>query len=359
MLRTSTAPPPATAPAAAVVRRRRRRRGAMVVTGCAVTLVAVSLTAVASGPVTVGWVDVIGALGRAGAGVSHGALVWDIRAPRVVVAALVGAGLAVVGAVMQAVFRNPLADPGITGVSSGAAVGAVTVLVTGTTIFGAMSLPLGAFRRAAVATAVLLAAARIRRDGSPLTLVLVGITIGSFGSALTAAIVANAPEDSTVRSVMFWINGDLTARTWQDVFLCAGPILLGTAVLLGRHRGLDALLLGDATAVSMGIHIVRQRLLLLLVSALVTGAAVAVTGVIGFVGLVVPLAVRLVLGPRHALLLPVSLLTGAVLVVAADLAARVLIAPVILQTGTVITLIGSPIFGYLVLSGRGGSEHRS
>lgn len=341
----------------ATAERQGRMTDAVVVVGCGALLVLVSLVAVSSGPVTVPWSDVILALTGGDTEGAHGALVRDIRAPRVLVAALVGAGLAVVGAVMQAVFRNPLADPGITGVSSGAAVGAVTVLVSGTSILGAMTLPLGAFLGAALATAVLLAAARLRRDGSPLTLVLVGITIGSFGSALTSAIVANAPEDSAVRSVVFWINGDLTSRTWDDVLLSVGPIVMGTLVLLGRHRVLDAALLGDATATSVGIDINRQRTLLLLVSALVTGAAVAVTGVIGFVGLVVPHAVRLVLGPRHSLLLPVSLFIGAAFVVAADLAARMILAPVVLQTGTVIALIGSPVFGYLVLSGRGERAH--
>lgn len=319
-------------------------------------LVLAFLAAVSLGPVAVPWSDVLGAIAtRGGVGIPHAALVWDVRVPRVLVAALVGAALAVVGAVMQAVFRNPLADPGITGVSSGAAVGAVAVLVTGAATFGTATLPLGAFSGAAVTVGVLLVVARARRDASPVTLVLIGITVGAFCSALTAVLVANAPEDSAVRSVMFWVNGDLTARVWNDVYLCVVPIVAGTALLVSRHRVLDALLLGERTATSVGIDVRRQQLVLLLTGALVTGAAVAVSGVIGFVGLVVPHAVRLLVGPRHAVLLPVSLLVGASFLVLADLGARMVFNPVVLQTGTVAALIGSPIFGYLVL--RRGSDH--
>ncbi|MFD6895080.1 FecCD family ABC transporter permease [Rhodococcus sp. NPDC060086] len=335
----------------------RRRTRSATIGAPALVLITVMIAAISLGPVTVPWDHVLKAF--IDNDIPYASLVRDVRAPRVLVAALVGAALAVVGAVMQAVFRNPLADPGITGVASGAAVGAVAVLVTGTSILGAATLPIGAFTGAAITTLVLLIVARVRRDTSPVTFVLVGVTIGSFCSALTAALVANAPEDSAVRSVMFWINGDLTARTWNDVALCAGPILLGTAVLLSRHRTLDTLLLGEGTATSMGIDVRRQQLVLLLTGAAVTGAAVAVAGVIGFVGLVVPHAVRLLLGSRHALLLPASMFTGAAFLVLADLGARLLFDPVILQTGTVAALIGSPVFGYLVLRNSGSHGGRS
>ncbi|WP_242676562.1 iron ABC transporter permease [Rhodococcus sp. ABRD24] len=336
------------------VARRRLPPAALAVPAAGLVLAA--LAAVSLGPVSVPWPDVLDAIAtRGGAGVPHAALVWDVRVPRVLVAAMVGAALAVAGAVMQAVFRNPLADPGITGVSSGAAVGAVAVLVTGTSVFGSATLPLGAFLGAAVTMIALLVVTRLRRDASPMTLVLVGITLGSFCSALTAVLVANASEDSAVRSVVFWVNGDLTARVWGDVYLCTVPILVGTAILLSRHRVLDAMLLGERTATSLGVDVRRQQLLLLLAGALVTGAAVAVTGVIGFVGLVIPHAVRLIAGPRHAMLLPAAMLSGAAFLVLADLGARLMFDPVVLQTGTVAALVGSPVFGYLVL--RRGSGH--
>ncbi|MGP3708987.1 FecCD family ABC transporter permease [Gordonia paraffinivorans] len=235
-----------------------------------------------------------------------------------------------------------------------AAVGAVAVLVSGTTVLGSASVPLGAFAGAAVAALSLLLVARMRADASPVTFVLVGITVGSFCSAVTAALVANAPTDSAVRSVMFWVNGDLTSRTWTDVWLSLPPILLGAAVLVSRHRVLDALLLGEPTATSMGVDVRREQLVLLLAGALVTGAAVAVTGVIAFVGLVVPHAVRLVLGTRHRILLPASMLSGAIFLILTDLAARMLFDPVVLQTGTVAALVGSPVFAWLVL--RSGSH---
>ncbi|MDH6677463.1 iron complex transport system permease protein [Rhodococcus sp. LBL1] len=318
------------------------------------------LAAVSLGPVSIPLPDVMASLLAAGkADVPYASLVWDVRVPRVLVAALTGAALAVVGCVMQAVFRNHLADPGITGVSAGAAVGAVTVLVTGSTVLGAATLPLGAFAGAAVTTTLLLVIARLRRDTSPVTLVLVGITLGSFCSAVTAVLVANAPHDSAVRSVMFWVNGDLTARVWGDVYLCVIPIAVGSVVLLARHRTLDALLLGERTATSLGVDVHREQLLLLLTGALVTGAAVAVAGVVGFVGLVVPHAVRLLTGPRHSVLLPGSMLAGAAFLVLADLVARSVFNPIVLQTGTVAALVGSPVFGYLVLRRRHGSESQA
>ncbi|WP_255218664.1 FecCD family ABC transporter permease [Gordonia paraffinivorans] len=332
------------------VRPRRFAWWPMAATG--VLLVAVMIAGVSIGPVTLGWWEVLHALVDADSPDSP--LVRDVRAPRVVVAGVVGAALAGVGAVMQAVFRNPLADPGITGVASGAAVGAVVVLVSGTTVLGSASVPLGAFAGAAVAALSLLLVARMRADASPVAFVLVGITVGSFCSAVTAALVANAPTDSAVRSVMFWVNGDLTSRTWTDVWLSLPPILLGAAVLVSRHRVLDALLLGEPTATSMGVDVRREQLVLLLAGALVTGAAVAVTGVIAFVGLVVPHAVRLVLGTRHRILLPASMLSGAIFLILTDLAARMLFDPVVLQTGTVAALVGSPVFAWLVL--RSGSH---
>lgn len=349
---TVTADPPRTTPTETPAPPR-RLTPALALGAPALILLVVAIAAISLGPVTVPWGQVLQAFTDSDA--PYAALVRDVRTPRVLVAALVGAALAVTGAVLQAVFRNPLADPGITGVASGAAVGAVTVLVTGVSILGAATLPVGAFAGAAVTTLVLLAVARLRQDTSLVTFVLVGITLGSFCSALTAALTANAPEDSAVRSVMFWINGDLTARTWSDVALCTAPILLGVAVLLSRHHVLDVLLLGEQTATSMGVDVRRQQLVLLLTCALVTGAAVAVSGVIAFVGLVVPHAVRLLIGPRHVLLLPASVCTGAAFLILADLGARLLFDPVVLQTGTVAALVGSPLFGYLVLR-RSGAQ---
>lgn len=316
----------------------------------AVLLVASAAAAISLGPVEVplsSVVDIV--LHRGGSTGQHAAVVWDVRAPRVVVGALVGGGLSAVGVVMQAVFRNPLADPGITGVSSGGAVGAVAVLVTGTSVLGSATLPIGAFLGAAITVVILLGISASGRDAFPLTLVLVGIALGAFCSAIVSVLVANAPEDSTVRSVVFWINGDLTARVWADVALCAGPILVGIAYVLLRRRVLDALLLGESTATSIGVDVRRERVLFLLFGALITGAAVAVSGVIAFVGLVVPHALRLIVGTRHDLLLPASIFCGAAFLVLADLGARTVFHPVVLQTGTLAALVGAPVFGYLIL----------
>ena len=316
----------------------------------AALLVVAAAAAMSLGPVQVPLSSVFDIVVHRGESTDpYTAVVWDVRAPRVAVGALVGAGLSAVGVVMQAVFRNPLADPGITGVSSGGAVGAVAVLVTGTGVLGSATLPVGAFLGAAVTVVILLGISASGRDSFPLTLVLVGIALGAFCSAIVSVLVANAPEDSTVRSVVFWINGDLTARVWDDVALCAVPILVGIVYVLLRRRVLDALLLGEPTAKSIGVDVRREQVLFLLVGALVTGAAVAVSGVIAFVGLVVPHALRLIVGTRHDLLLPASIFCGAAFLVLADLGARTVFHPVVLQTGTLAALVGAPVFGYLIL----------
>lgn len=277
------------------------------------------------------------------------AVVWSIRVPRIIVAMLVGAALATVGAVMQAILRNPLAEPGITGVSAGAAVGAVagiTLGLGGSSIWG---IPLFAFAGAAVVALILQAVLQARRDIGAATIILVGVSISALAGALIHLLVANAHDDSLVRSALFWLAGDLELRTWDHVLLALGPILVGIAYLLSRARALDALSLGEQVAATSGVNVSRERILLLLVASLVTGAAVAVSGVISFVGLVVPHAVRLLVGASHARLLPLSALGGALFLVIADTVARAAFGPVVVQTGVVAALVGAPIFLVLLL----------
>ena len=280
------------------------------------------------------------------------AVVWSIRLPRIFVAMLVGAALATVGAVMQAILRNPLAEPGITGVSAGAAVGAVAAITLGLAGGSAWGIPLAAFAGAAVVALVLQAVLRTRKDLGSATIILVGVSISALAGALINLLVANAHDDALVRSALFWLAGDLELRGWQHVALSAGPILLGLAYLLSRSRALDALALGEQVAATSGVHVNRERVLLLLVASLVTGAAVAVSGIISFVGLVVPHAVRLVVGASHAKLVPISALGGALFLVLADTVARTVFGPVIVQTGVVSALVGAPIFLFLLLRKR-------
>ena len=289
---------------------------------------------------------------QADASATAGAVIWSIRLPRILVAMLVGAALATVGAVMQAILRNPLAEPGITGVSAGAAVGAVAGITLGLAGSSQWGIPLAAFAGAATVALVLQAVLRSRKDLGSATIILVGVSISALAGALINLLVANARDDALVRSALFWLAGDLELRSWEHVALAAGPILLGLAYLLSRARSLDALALGEQVAATSGVHVNRERILLLLVASLVTGAAVAVSGIISFVGLVVPHAVRLLVGASHGRLLPISALGGALFLVLADTIARTAFGPVIVQTGVVSALVGAPIFLFLLLRRR-------
>lgn len=276
-------------------------------------------------------------------------VIWSIRLPRIAVAALVGAALAVVGTVMQAILRNPLAEPGITGVSAGAAVGAVAGITLGFSGTSQWGIPLAAFAGAATVALILLGVLRSRRDLGPGTIILVGVSISALAGALINVLIANAKDDSLVRSAMFWLAGDLELRGWDHVAMAVGPILIGLAYLATRVRALDALALGEQIAATSGVNVTRERTVLLLVAALVTGAAVAVSGIISFVGLVVPHFLRLLVGASHARLLPLAALGGALFLIVADTIARTAFGAVVVQTGVVAALVGAPVFLALLL----------
>lgn len=307
------------------------------------------VAAVAIGPIVVPPQEVITALLPFGAdaGTPH-LVVTAIRVPRALVAALVGAALAVAGATMQAIFRNPLADPGVTGVSAGAAAGAVLGIVAGANNLGMWTVPAAAFIGALGAAVIVQIAATVR-GGGPATIILVGVAISAFLGALISAAIANSPQDSDLRSVMFWLNGDLVGRSWDHVIVAVGPITVGIALIMLLSRDLNVLTLGEATARTSGIDTTRLCGILLVLAALITASAVAVSGSIGFIGLVVPHMIRLVLGADHRILIPASALLGAAGVLMADLVARMLFDPVVLQTGTVIAFLGSPVFLYLLM----------
>ena len=314
-----------------------------------------AIAAMCIGPVGMPVGDALGALGRfvtGEASSAQDALITHIRLPRILLSILVGGSLAVAGAAMQAVFRNPLAEPGITGVSSGAAVVAVTLIVTGTVSATSWLLPVGAFCGSLVATAIVQSVGFGRAGTSTASLLLVGMALNSFLGAITSALIANAPNSDDARSAMFWLNGDLTGRTLEDVGMVVVPLLMGVMGVLFFARELNMLLLGDATAQSAGVNVRLVSNLVLGCAALTTAAGVAATGVISFVGLVVPHLVRLIFGSNHRFLLPASFLLGALFLTVADTAARMLFTPIVLQTGTITALVGVPFLLFLVLRKR-------
>ena len=281
-------------------------------------------------------------------------VIWQVRLPRVLTGAMVGAALAVSGAVLQGLFRNPLASPSVLGVASGASLGAVLAIFFGLAATQIWALPLFAFI-GALLTLFAVYGIATRGGHTPVaTLLLAGIAAGAFNVAMSSFVLAVALENWEVgKSIVYWTMGGLEGRTWDHVLLIAPFLALGLAVAMAYPRDLDALLLGETQAASVGVDVARTRLVLLLVTALLTAAAVAVAGGIGFIGLVVPHIVRLLTGPHHRLLLPLSALTGALVLVAADLALRMLFKANDIPLGVITAALGAPFFLFLLLRQRG------
>ena len=276
-------------------------------------------------------------------------IVWSLRAPRVVVAAMVGGCLALAGAQMQGLFRNPLASPGIVGTSTGAAVGAVFALTFGLASSFLLAVPLFAVGGALLS---LLVVTRIAtRDGyTPVTtLLLAGVALNALLAAVNSWLIARSWEQyEAARQIAYWMMGGVTDRGWNHVGMLLPGMVVGCAVAAWFARDLDLLLEGEEVAASLGVDIERAKRAVLWSAAILTGSAVAVSGVVGFVGLVVPHLVRLLLGPVHRRLLPAAFLTGAWFVVGADLLARTLAAPKEVHLGVVTAFVGAPFFLYLL-----------
>jgi iron complex transport system permease protein len=270
-----------------------------------------------------------------------------IRVPRVLLAALVGAGLAVSGATLQGVFRNPLADPGLIGVSGGAALGAVAAIVAGWRPFGLATLPLAAFLGGLVTTLLVYRLARYGGRTEVTTLLLVGVAVNALVGAATGFLTFLA-TDPQLRSIVFWLMGGMGAATWPALAAAAPFLLLGILLLPRLGRPLNLLALGEAEAGHLGVDTERLRLVAIGLAALATGAGVAVAGIIGFVGLITPHLLRLAVGPDHRLLLPASALGGATLLVLADLVARTVLRPAEVPLGIVTAAAGAPVFLYLI-----------
>lgn len=294
------------------------------------------------------WTVVLHHLGAvADSPVSHlrDAIVWELRLPRVLAALGIGAGLAVAGTVMQVLTRNPLADPYLLGLSSGAALGAVILLLAG----AALLMPLGAFVGSLGALGLALLIARLLGGATPSRAILAGICIAALASAMTSLFIFWSATGDSYREILSWLMGSLSGTTWMDAVLVLVGLLACGPVILFYGRGLDAFAFGDVTAASLGIDVARLRWVLLAATALLTGIMVAIGGAIGFVGLVVPHAVRLAVGSRHRVLLPMSMLVGAIFMLWTDTAARSLFDPRELPVGIVTALIGAPAFLLILL----------
>ena len=276
-------------------------------------------------------------------------VVEQIRLPRIVVGALVGMALGVAGAAMQALFRNPLADPGTIGVASGGAAAAVVAIATGASTLFFLALPLfalaGAIGTAFLVYAIAIASGRF----SIATLILAGVAVSAFMGAVISLVIIAVPEQGTLRGILFWLAGGLDSRSWDHVWLSGPLILIGGGVIIAFARDLNLLMMGDDDAGSMGVHVRVMRPVLLTAAALVTGVAVAVSGMIAFVGLIVPHMLRLIFGPDNRVLVPLSALGGAVFVVLADEIARTVISPAELRVGIITSFIGAPFFLFLLL----------
>ena len=279
----------------------------------------------------------------------------DIRLPRLLLGMFVGASLAVAGAMMQGMFRNPLADPGLIGVSSGAALAAVATIALGNGLaapwirtFGAYALPFSAFIGGFATTMILIAA--INRQGtlSLAALLLAGIALAAFNTALIG-LIAFASNDRELRDLTLWMLGSLSGASWAKV-LAISPFALFVGIVLPRlTRGLNGLLLGEAEAFHLGINVERTKRIVVVATSAAVGAAVAVSGLLGCVGIVVPHIVRLLAGPDHRVVLPASALLGATLLLCADICARMLVAPAELPLGVVTAIIGAPIFLHMIV----------
>lgn len=286
-------------------------------------------------------------------------IIYEIRLPRMVLGILIGAALAVSGAVMQGLFRNPLADPGIVGVSAGAGLGAITMIVLGGTVLrpatgflGIYALPLAAFCGGLVTTWLLYRVATRRGQTSIATMLLAGIALGALAGALSGILVYVA-DDRELRDLTFWGLGSLAGTTWTKIFAAGPIILLALCATPFMARGLNAMALGEASAAHLGVPVQRFKNVAIIAVAAATGAAVAVSGGIGFIGIVVPHLLRLLIGPDHRFLLPASALLGASLLLLADAVSRTVVAPAELPIGIVTAVVGGPFFLWILLRRRG------
>lgn len=287
-------------------------------------------------------------IGESSLSVLRDGIVWQLRLPRVLTAAAVGAGLALAGVVMQAVTRNPLADPYLLGLSSGASLGAVAVLLIGVSLL----LPVAAFIGAMIALALTLLLAGAFGRITPGRTVLAGIAVSALAGAVTSLVIFWTVTGDSYREILGWLLGSLASARWSSVWIGLAAIAVAGIPVMLTGRLLDSFAFGDTSAATLGVNVQAARWSLLTASAVLTAAMVSVSGSIGFVGLILPHAVRLLTGPRHRLLLPLSALLGASFLIWADTAARSMFDPRELPVGIVTAIFGAPVFALLLAARR-------
>ncbi|MBW6464665.1 MAG: iron chelate uptake ABC transporter family permease subunit [Firmicutes bacterium] len=327
-------------------------------TGLILALILVMIFGMIWGAVSIGWRNIFAILldmlpfyeseTAAEVAVVYRDILLQIRIPRVLLAAAVGSSLAVSGAVFQGLFRNPMADPYVIGISSGAALGAVFAMLSGfsLTIGGFGAVPLFAFFGGIATITLVYSMARVGRAVPVMTLLLAGIAVSAFLSAIVSLLTYFAGEK--LHMVVFWMMGGLGGATWQQVKIMLPYAMVGYICVSIFSRELNAMLLGEETAGNLGVDTEKVKKILLAGASLLVAAAVSTSGIIGFVGLVVPHFIRLVAGPDHRFLLPASAILGATLLIATDMLARVIIAPTELPVGIITAMIGAPMFIYLL-----------
>lgn len=277
-------------------------------------------------------------------------IVWFLRAPRVILGMLVGAGLTLSGVGMQAFTKNPLAEPYILGISSGASLGAVLAMTVGVYLpLGKLSVSTGAFLGALTSIMLVYLLSRSREGGiAPIRLVLVGVAISSLCSAFTNYIVYTAPDDAAVREATFWMLGGLGSAKWADLPPLAILIVPCFLAMLAMAKPLNAMMMGDHSAVTLGVNLNLVRKLLILITALLTATSVAVSGCIGFVGLVIPHLVRSIVGADHRRMIPLATLCGAIFMIWVDVAARMIHRPTEIPVGILTAFLGAPLFLWMI-----------
>ncbi|GGX52783.1 ABC transporter permease [Streptomyces minutiscleroticus] len=331
----------------------RHRTGRLLIAGLVVALLVLVPVAAGVGAYSVPTTDVLASVAhRAGLGGAAldrvpESVLWNVRFPRIVLALLVGASLGCAGALMQGVFGNPLAEPGVIGVSSGAAVGAVAAISLGLNFLGTWTVPALAFVSGLATVLLVYVMSRSGGRTEVVTLILTGIAVNAFAGALIGLFLFLA-DTAAVNQITFWQLGSLSQATWPKVLAVLPCAAVGLIAAPFHARRLDLLALGERPARHLGVDVERLRIVLVLVIALLTAAAVSVSGVIGFVGLVVPHLLRMTAGPRHRFLVPGSALGGALVLLAGDLTARTVAVPAELPLGVLTALLGSPFFFWLL-----------
>jgi iron complex transport system permease protein len=325
---------------------RKRLQWKLILLALVIALGITIIAATAIGPVEIPFAVVISTIAGLGPTPSpvERTIVLDIRLPRIILGILVGAALGVAGTAMQGLFKNPMADPYIIGISSGAALGASIAIVTFSSSFYALLLM--AFVMATLTVFIVYSIASIGGKVPVATLLLAGIAVGTFMSALTSFIMYTSGEN--LHGIVFWLMGGLWGRSWIHVFIILPWVILGSAVIFIFARDLNAMLLGEESAQHLGIEVETVKKILIVSASLITAVAVAVSGIIGFVGLIIPHIMRLLVGSDHRILIPSSALVGGIFLVWADTISRTVISPTEIPVGIITALFGAPFFVYLL-----------